>query len=172
MSKVDMKFNSFEKQRLIDVYVSDKDTRTDIVLVANTKTIMGFSSLNHCLSLLSASVNGHFIKGKWWKKKNERIVFDCWNQKSKGTGHSHSHIFLKLPPNLYDFSTVILRTQCAWATIGIKKGHRNFSLYKKYKNYGSEERIVSYSIRDFTDDVSKSFKNIYSRFDESNHNYF
>ena len=69
MSKVDMKFNSFEKQRLIDVYVSDKDTRTDIVLVANTKTRMGFSSLNHCLSLLSASVNGHFISNRISKGK-------------------------------------------------------------------------------------------------------
>ena len=84
-----MKLSTKQKQDLIDSYVQNKDIRTDYEIVANTRTQMSFESLDKNLSLLSAIVNKHFIKGKWQKKLSERIIFDCWHQRT--TQHTHSH---------------------------------------------------------------------------------
>ena len=78
-----MKLSTKQKQDLIDSYVQNKDIRTDYEIVANTRTQMSFENLDKNLSLLSAIVNKHFIKGKWQKKLSERIVFDWKDWQAK-----------------------------------------------------------------------------------------
>ena len=155
-----MKLSTKQKQDLIDSYVQNKDIRTDYEIVANTRTQMSFESLDKNLSLLSAIVNKHFIKGKWQKKLSERIIFDCWHQRT--AQHTHSHIFLIVPP-IHNIKLVIMRARCAWYSIGIKNKHLNFDLYVKKKHFGTEKRISSYNIREFYDDVNLGLENKHSR---------
>ena len=155
-----MKLSTKQKQDLIDSYVQNKDIRTDYEIVANTITQMSFENLDKNLSLLSAIVNKHFIKGKWQKKLSERIIFDCWHQRT--AQNTHSHIFLIVPP-IHNIELVIMRARCAWHSIGIKNKHLNFDLYVKKKHFGTEERISSYNIREFYDDVNLGLENKHSR---------
>ena len=66
-------------------------------------------------------------------------------------------------PPIHNVELVIMRARCAWHSIGIKNKHLNFDLYVKKKYFGTEERISSYNIRDFYDDVNLGLENKHSR---------
>ena len=114
-----MILNEFGKSRVVEQLIENTDIRVDYLITLNTCSKMGNSSLNQKLSLMSAVVNKKFIKGRWWKKINERIWFYCFNEVSKN-GHTHSNCILRVP-SIYKIEEVIKEVKTAWIYVGKHK---------------------------------------------------
>jgi hypothetical protein len=171
-----MILNEYEKNKVVEQLIENKDIRTDYLITLNTCSKMSNSSLNQKLSLMSAVVNKKFIKGRWWKKINERIWFYCFNEVSKD-GHAHSNCILRVP-SIYKIEEVIEEIKSAWIYVGkykhfISKFNNetgnfirqqrplNFEIDIRKHEYNTKEVMTKYQIKSYYDDTELGIGNKY-----------
>lgn len=173
------------KKRIVKELI-ESDVRTDFVLTLNTCSQMKFEKLNSYLSLLSAITNKIFISGKWWKKIDKRIRFNCFNEKSVN-GHTHTNCLLSVP-NFYSLQDVLKAIRNNWLYIGRHKNFVNvpnqfngnydckklkplkFEFNYQPYSFGELENYISYQVKEYEDDYRYGFDSQYSKFNNNRFN--